>query len=124
MNTNTQTYFRRVAVACALAGALISTPSFASEAEAPEHVVRFTPADLQHDAQVAELYARLQAASRQVCSSHRERDIASMKEYRACYSKALEEAVGNVNQQTLTALHNAPATRAAKNVQRGKSNAG
>lgn len=124
MNTNTQTYLRRVAVACAFAGAMISAPSFASEGEVPKHVVRFTPADLQHDAEVAELYARLQTASRQVCSAHRDRDIASMKAYRACYSRALEAAVSDVNQQTLTALHNAPAARAAKNTQRSKSNAG
>lgn len=124
MNTITQNYFRRLALSFAVAGALISGSAIAADAEPQEHVVRFAPSKLQQDAEVAALYSRLQAASRQVCSAHRDRDIASMKEYRACYSKALEDAVGTVNQQTLTALHNAPASRSAKLNQRSKSNAG
>jgi hypothetical protein len=37
-----------------------------------------------------------------------------MKSYRACYADALQDAVNTVNEQTLTALHNAPAARSAK----------
>ena len=124
MNTNSQNYFRRLALSFAAAGVLIAGSASAADAEPQEHVVRFAPSKLQQDAEVAALYSRLQVASRQVCSAHRDRDIASMKDYRACYSKALEDAVGAVNQQTLTALHNAPATRSAKVNQRSKSNAG
>jgi UrcA family protein len=121
---NTQNYFHRIALSFAAASALIAGSAVAADAEPREHVVRFAPAKLQQDSEVAALYSRLQAASRQVCSAHRDRDIASMKDYRACYSKALEDAVGAVNQQTLTALHNAPATRSAKLTQRSKSIAG
>ena len=124
MNTTTQNYFRRLALSLAAAGVLISGSGVAADAAPQAHVVRFAPAKLQQDAEVAALYSRLQAASRQVCSAHRDRDIASMKDYRACYSKALEDAVGAVNQQTLTALHNSPASRSAKVNQRSKSNAG
>ena len=124
MNSNTQNYLRRLALTCAAAGALISGAALAADAAPEEHVVRFAPTKLQQDAEVAALYSRLQSASRQVCSAHRDRDVASMQDYRACYSKALEDAVSAVNQQTLTALHNAPASRSAKLTQRSKSNAG
>lgn len=124
MNSNTQNYFRRLALTCAAAGALISGAAFAADGEPQQQVVRFAPAKLQQDADVAALYSRLQTASRQVCSAHRARDVTSMKEYRGCYNKALEDAVGAVNQRTLTALHNAPASRSAKLAQRAKSNAG
>ena len=105
---------RSVMVCSALAAGFVVAPAFASSEDDGQHVVRFTPSDLASDARVAALYGRLQAASRDVCSSSRGRDITSMKSYRACYAKALEDAVNTVNQQTLTALHNAPGAKAAK----------
>jgi UrcA family protein len=111
MFTATHRFVRNALFCAALAG-LAALPASATETQ--EQVVRFTQSDLANDAQVAVLYGRLQTAARGVCSSHRGRDVTSMKNYRACYSDALEGAVNTVNEQTLTALHNAPAARSAK----------
>ena len=111
MFTTTHRFVRHAMFCAALAG-LAALP--ASAAEANTKVVRFTQSDLASDAQVAVLYGRLRSAARDVCSSHRGQDLTSMKNYRACYSDALEGAVNTVNEQTLTALHNAPAARSAK----------
>jgi UrcA family protein len=104
--------FVRHAMFCATLAGPAALPASAAETQA--QVVRFTQSDLANDAQVAVLYGRLQTAARDVCSSHRGRDLISMRNYRACYSDALEGAVNTVNEQTLTALHNAPAARAAR----------
>jgi UrcA family protein len=100
------------AMLCAALAGFAAIP--ASVAATNTQVVRFTQSDLANDAQVAVLYGRLQTAARDVCSAHRGRDLTSMKSYRACYADALQGAVNTVNEQTLTALHNAPATRSAK----------
>lgn len=108
----THRFFRHALFCAALAG-IAALPAHAGSSDA-QRIVRFTQSDLANDAQVEVLYGRLQAAARDVCSSYRGRDLTSMKNYRACYSQSLESAVNTVNEQTLTALHNAPATRSAK----------
>ena len=114
MFTTTHRFLRHAMVGAVLATGFVAVPASATPETQKQHVVRFTQHDLATDTRVAVLYGRLQAAARDVCSSHRGRDVKSMKMYRACYSNALEDAVNTVNAQTLTALHNAPATRSAK----------
>lgn len=119
MFTTTYRFVRHAMFYAALAG-LAALP--ASAAETNTQVVSFTQSDLANEAQVAVLYGRLRVAARDVCSSHRGRDLTSMKNYRACYSDALEGAVNTVNEQTLTALHNPPAARSARASRAGANN--
>ena len=112
----------RAMVSVALvAGATVSVPALADDVDAPQRVVQYTNADLSSDERVAELYERLQQASRSVCVSLRGRDVLSVRNYDACYSKALADAVNEVNEQTLTALHNQPDAKSARAVARAKA---
>lgn len=122
MFTNTLSHLRRTMIGVAVvAGATVSMSAFAGEADAPQQVVRYSQADLANDARVADLYAKLQGASRSVCRSHKGTDLRSVRSYEDCYTRALADAVGAVNEQTLTALHNQPESRSARAVARARA---
>jgi UrcA family protein len=122
MFTNSISHLRRAMLGFAVvAGATVSMSAFAGEAGAPQQVVQYTQADLANDARVADLYEKLQSASRSVCRSHKGTDLRSARSYEDCYARALAEAVGAVNEQTLTALHNQPEARSARTVARAKA---
>jgi UrcA family protein len=102
-------------------GALFAAAIFAvttASAQAPQeqpaqHAVRYSQADFADAKSVAALYKRLQRASQNVCEELQRPDANSRHKYRACYEKALADAVHEVNEQTLTALHNQPESRSA-----------
>lgn len=113
---------RRAMISVALvAGATAALPALAADAEAPQRVVQYTDADLANEARVAVLYEKLQRASRSVCAPLRDRDAVSARNYQDCYSKALADAVSEVNEQMLTALHNHPDAKSARAAARAKA---
>ncbi|MBS0394103.1 MAG: UrcA family protein [Proteobacteria bacterium] len=63
--------------------------------------VNYADLDLAHDAGVNALYARLRSAAGHVCASPNFRDVIDQ----ACASRALDEAVANVANEQLSALH-------------------
>jgi UrcA family protein len=79
---------------------------FAGSAQAaspvPQATVRYAKrADTTH------LYARLQAASQSVCRQHEGKELRHVTETRACYDRALNDAVAKVGDSALSALHHA-----------------
>jgi UrcA family protein len=105
-----------------VSGALFATAIFAvttasaqtTQEQAPQHAVRYSQADFADAKSVAALYKRLQRASQNVCEEFQRADANNRHKYRACYEKALADAVYEVNEQTLTALHNQPESRSAR----------
>lgn len=121
MLTNSFSHLRRAMFGVALvAGATLSIPVLAAEADGPQRVVQYTDADLASEARVAALYEKLQRASRSVCRSLKGTDLHSVRNYRDCYAQALADAVSAVNEQTLTALHNQPDAKSARTAARTK----
>jgi UrcA family protein len=96
---------RHALVCAALAAGVSVYASFATAEEASQVLIEYQAADLATEAGAQKLYSRLKTASRQVCVSHRGPHTEITSAYQACYSKALADAVANVNQQTLTNLH-------------------
>lgn len=112
---------RAVISVALVAGATVALPAVADDVDAPQRVIKYSSADLASDTRVAALYEKLQRASRSVCSSLRGRDVLSSRNYDACYDKALADAVNEVNEQTLTALHNHPDAKAARAIARTRA---
>jgi len=89
-------------------------PAFAGDPTAPRTAtVRFDELDLASNQGASELYARLRAASRQVCATLDGRELRQQSAYQACYKQALSSAVLHVNRSNVTALH-ARATQGSK----------
>lgn len=106
---------RHALVCAALAAGVSVHASFAAAEELPqERAVRYHENDLVGEQGAKRLYDRLQAASREVCRALRGRDLESAKQFRECYSKALADAVAEVNQQTLTSLHDRSDAKSAR----------
>jgi UrcA family protein len=91
---------------CAMLSVSLSAPAGAGEpTEAPRRVVKFADLDLNHGAGVAELYARIRAAARDVCEPLIASDLASTIGARACVAQAIERAVAEVNAPQLTSYY-------------------
>ena len=74
---------------------------------APTKVVAYGDLNLDNDTGVKTLYARLRAASRDVCVGLDGTDIMEQRIVRAkCYSAALSRSVAQVNNAALTMLYN------------------
>jgi UrcA family protein len=75
--------------------------------------VRYTDLDLDKEAGVANLYARLRNAAKQVCSvDSGPSPLFLSSSQRACVTAALDEAVANVDRPAVTAYHAARASQA------------
>jgi UrcA family protein len=88
-------------IAASIAALSLAGTAFATEtAEFPTARVRYGDLNLSSDAGVANLYARLRGAAKQVClySSFRMTD-------QGCVANALEVAVAKVGNERLQALH-------------------
>ena len=122
MLTHSLSHLRRAMIGVAfVAGATVSIPALAAEADGPQRAIQYTDADLASEASVAALYEKLQRASRSVCRSLKGTDIRSVRNYDDCYARALASAVDAVNEQTLTALHNQPGAKSARTAARARS---
>jgi UrcA family protein len=69
-------------------------------------VIRYTDLDLSQDADVRELYSRLQRGANEVCGQFRNaRDLRTKRQYSACYQDTLGRAVDNVDHVAVTAMY-------------------
>ena len=86
--------------------ALSTTAAFASEpTEVVSLSVNYVKEDLQNPELAAALYKRIQHAARQVCQQPNAREVDRYRMYKACYDRAVETAVENVDATALTAVH-------------------
>lgn len=78
-------------------------------ADAPKHadvVVRYSDLNLNSTEGSRVLYARLSAAAERACGNDpNTRELATRMEYKACYERTLEKAVGKVANPGVQALH-------------------
>lgn len=117
MFTKSPAALRRTTLCAVIAtAATFSTTTFAATHEDAQRqiTVNYADLDLSQSKDAAALYRRLQFASRGVCKALRGPDLASARRYKDCYTKALTEAVGAVNERTLTALHTRPGEKTAR----------
>jgi UrcA family protein len=93
------------AVLAIAAATMIADIAAAKERDAASTVVRYSDLDLTQTQDVNRLYARLKYASKKVCNSYDSREMSVQALHDACYSKALNSAVAEVNDARLTSLH-------------------
>jgi UrcA family protein len=90
-----------VVAALALGGfASAGTP-----AEFPTVVVKYGDLNLDSQAGIAALHARLRQAAETVCEAYDSRVLGLREEYQRCISDALTNSVGAVGNQNLTQYH-------------------
>jgi UrcA family protein len=100
-------------IAAGLGGWLLASSAFATPAaDAPAVRVAYSELDLNKDAGVERLYARLKHAAAQVCGSADIRDLAALARQQACLQRALDRAVEDVHSARLTARHKGAAAGA------------
>ena len=69
-------------------------------------VINYTDLDLSQDADVRELYSRLQRTSDKVCDQNRDgRDLRAKRLYNACYQDTLARAVESVGHAAVKAVY-------------------
>jgi UrcA family protein len=91
-----------------LLGTAALTSTVALAAEPPTVVsmsVNYVKEDLQNPALAEDLYKRIQRAARLVCQQPNVHEVDRYRIYKACYDRAVETAVENVDATTLTAVH-------------------
>jgi UrcA family protein len=117
VNMSTSSTFSRSTaasgVACrvlltAVGAAAMSLLAFGAGAKesVPQIIVQYQGIDLAQKENAANLYARLRSASRAVCEEPDNRQLRKVELYRACYAKALSDAVATVDHASVTALFN------------------
>lgn len=86
----------------------------ATEVPALKVTVPLEKYDLSKQAGVDGAYSSLRRAARVVCAPFEGRDLKTKRKHRQCYEQALANAVADVNNTRLTALHqNDPSLRLA-----------
>lgn len=74
----------------------------------PSITINYTALDISKPQGLQVLYARLKDAARSVCDlDNAPRNLARMRNAKACYQSTLDNAVRQVNRPTLTAMHRA-----------------
>jgi UrcA family protein len=97
--------------ACGLAALFLSVAGTHAIAKPPTDgsysvKVQYDPRDLATEAGTEKIYRRIKGAARRACFNTMESyDARRTRHYWACYAKALEKAVDDVNSQPLTALY-------------------
>jgi UrcA family protein len=79
----------------------------AHAADAPSVAVTYQDLDLARPADARVLYTRLEHASRAVCADYNTIELTRRAAYERCYSKALSDAVRQVNAPQVLALYQA-----------------
>jgi UrcA family protein len=94
-------------VSIAAAVAIFSAPAHASESDEINHVtVRFGDLDLSSPKDTKQLYMRLKGASETVCGDEEQAiDVRERVEISKCVKEAIEDAAGQINRPSLTALY-------------------
>src|SRR5437868_14257171 len=90
----------------AIGAAAMSLFAIGSHAtESPRQVtVHYDGVDLAQSGNAAQLYSRLRSAAKQVCEEPDGRQLRKVEMYRACYSKAMADAVATVDHANVTEL--------------------
>jgi UrcA family protein len=95
-----------------LAFAFVTLPAQAADSTITKSTtVKFADLDLSKPEGARTLYTRIQAAARQVCSPANLPGVVAKQNYRQCYDKAVNDAVGAVNRPLLSALHHTNGSR-------------
>lgn len=95
------------AVAIGATMSLVAINARAVEAEAATVTVSIEAFDLSKAQGAQAVYTRLRSAARQVCRNFEGRGLNLRKQHRECVNYALDNAVADVNNARLTALHRA-----------------
>jgi UrcA family protein len=99
-----KTAIRRAAIAMVLVS--VATVSAASTLEAPEQrTVKFGDLNLATDSGVAQLYARLRSAAREVCEPVDVWNLTALLASKDCADRAVEQAVDDINVPLLKTYH-------------------
>lgn len=106
MNTVTLKALRNAAAIGILAlGSLAAIADEAPATDYSQRTVRYADLNLAREADARVLYARIQAAARQVCPELSPRSAAGRTNAIACRRTAVDNAVARVNAPVLSALH-------------------
>lgn len=100
-----QTSFGTIAITAMLSIGLL-LPTSPAAAEDSGQKVTFEDLDLSQSADVAALYERIQAAARSVCQDDSAPwDARRARNYNKCFEGTVDQAVRDINNVSLTALH-------------------
>lgn len=100
---------RRVVMSAVLLGSAIAL----SAAPEPGRVaVHYQDLDLSQSKDASVLYGRISKAARQVCQQPGLKETWRWSQYKQCYEMAVSNAVDQVDETTLTALHQAHVQKA------------
>ncbi|HEY6643186.1 UrcA family protein [Povalibacter sp.] len=99
-----RSFIAAIAAAGVVTGSLLAA-SVQARPAAPQIRVPLDRYDLSKQAHADQLYSRLQRAARTVCGSREARELKIRQLNEECYATALANAVTDVNDAKLTALH-------------------
>lgn len=110
MNAATNKSAATLTLAAALIGpfALAHADRVGQMAGVPKIVVNYDDLDISDEHGLETLYARIQYAAMDVCDYDRlHKELSRQRRPAACYRAAVDDAIKQVNQPMLTALHRA-----------------
>jgi UrcA family protein len=95
------------AIACVMGTAALGTalPTSVEAEDAPSKTVRFSDLDITKLDGAKVLYSRIRGAARDVCELSTGTDPIMRAAFKACFEKAVDKAVKDVNAPMLTHLH-------------------
>ena len=106
---NTSTKLPRVLAATIFAALTcsIATVSLASDGDPLQVKVKYADLNVSSESGAATLYARIRTAADTVCRPFESSDLAQRRLLAACVSKAISNAVSQVDQPALSTIYNA-----------------
>jgi UrcA family protein len=113
MTMNTMTIasrFRTMTAAtlvCALASGFAALPAVADSFDAPQITVKYADLNTSSPQGAAMLYGRIKSAAKSVCSQFDGPGVEAYQQRNACITKAIWDAVTQVNAPALSALYGA-----------------
>jgi UrcA family protein len=120
MSTSARFHTRAICGLAALAAVAVTAVGIADGVKsadlavvAPSVNVTYADLDLSQPAGARQLFQRLQRASKAVCGSADQMNLAAYMRWQSCYSEALQRAVLRVNAPELLALYRSNAGHAA-----------
>nr|AQQ74653.1 hypothetical protein [uncultured bacterium] len=111
-------------LATAFVASILSLTTLDAQAATPTDVytttVQFGDLDLNREAGIAKLYARIKGAARRVCYQQAEQQLVAKESYSACVNRAVTTSVARINRPMLSEyvaqLNGMPATTASTSV--------
>jgi UrcA family protein len=117
MNTSVRDTLRAASffLCGALALSALQATARSADAGLPTQRVSYADLDISKPAGAKVLYGRIVAAANRVCGFDGSRDLATMRWVQACTSRAIDNAVRDVDSPALSALHPGSTTHLASN---------